>query len=208
MRRVLVALVVVSTLALVAAGCSDSGSDDDAGTTTAAPDAADDEGTGGDGPGDDGTTTTEADETSSTTEAADDGGADGGVDGDLVGTWTADAGDLLAANTANFGGTSTLTCSGPVTMVLSDDGTFTHGGEVTCGVAGGPSATGTVTTTGSWQADGTKVTLSGATSTSDLDGMTGLVGDGSADYVVEGDQLTVTFTIDPVGEVSQVYTRA
>lgn len=196
MRRMLV-VVLVGALALVVGACSgsssDGGSEDDGISTTSAYF----------GDGEDTADTTAADDPTSTTEAA-----DASAGGDLVGTWTADAADLLGANTANLGGPGAVTCSGPVTLELADDGTFTHGGDVTCSVPGGPSASGTITSTGRWSVDGTTVTLSGTETTSDVDGISQLIGDGSATFAVEGDQLTVTFTVDPVGEVSQVYTRA
>lgn len=197
MRR-MVAVLAVAALGLALVACSssesDGGSEEDGVTTTSA--------YFGDGT-DDAASTTAAD--GSTTTSAADAGA---TDGDLVGTWTADAADLLAANTANLGGSGAITCSGPVSLDLADDGTFTHTGDITCEVPGGPSASGTITSTGRWSADGTTVTLSDTSTTSEVEGISQLIGDASAGYVVDGDTLTVTFSFDPVGEVSQVYTRA
>ena len=189
MRRMLV-VVLAGALALVAAACSgsssDGGSEDDGITTTSA--------YFGDGPDTEDTTTTAADEAT--------------ADGDLVGTWTADAGDLIAANTANLGGPGGLSCSGPVTLELGEDGTYSHTGDVTCSATGGPSVSGAITSTGRWATDGTTITLSETETTTAIDGIPQLVGDGSATYAIEGDDLLVTFTIDPVGEVTQTYTRA
>ena len=197
MRR-LVSVLAVAALGLALVACSssesDGGSTEDGVTTTSAYF----------GGGTDDATSTTATDGSTTTSAAD----EGATDGDLVGTWTADAADLLAANTANLGGPGAVTCSGPVSLELADDGTFTHTGDITCEVPGGPAASGTITSTGRWSADGTTVTLSDTSTTSEVEGISQLIGDASAAYVVDGDTLTVTFAFDPVGEVSQVYTRA
>ena len=120
MRR-MVATATVAVLALALVGCSgsssgsDAGTEDDGITTTSA--------YFGDGT-DDAASTTASDDP--TTTAAEEDGATGG---DLVGTWTADAAELLAANTANLGGAGAVSCSGPVTLDLAQDGTFTHTGD-------------------------------------------------------------------------------
>lgn len=132
---------------------------------------------------------------------------------ELVGTWTADAGQLLDQTLANVGAPAGLTCSGPISTTFASGGTFTRTGDITC--ATGPlSFSGTIDTTGSWSADATQLTISGA----QVKGTTQLpgkeiptpdgFGDGVADYELSGDTLTVTFSGQSVGTVTQTYTRA
>lgn len=160
----------------------------------------------GDDPGSDATTTAG---NSVSTTVPDSSPA---TSGSLVGSWTADAGDILAANTVNLGGAGALVCEGPIVMTFNVDGTFDRSGEVSCTIAG-MSAVGTIVSVGNWEDTGTTLIISGS-STSGTMTMGGTVipladsfGDGTGDYSIVGDTLSVTFTIDPVGAVTQIYTR-
>jgi RNA polymerase sigma factor (sigma-70 family) len=169
------------------------------------------------GGGDDPAPETAAPPTSVTTP--DDGGRGGGEDTDtapasttttavpgdaLVGSWTADAGDILGANTTNVGGPGGLTCSGPITMTFTEGGTFERSGSVTCSVAG-TSQSGAVASAGRYQVEGDTLTVSGfASSGSTPDAF----GNGSATYDLSGDTLSITFTDTSVGTVSQTYQRS
>lgn len=180
-RSVGLALPLLSVLLLV--GC-DSG--DDAGS---------------------GATTTTAN-SSSTTDPSSSPAASGSV----LGSWTADAGAILAANTINVGGTGSMVCTGPILMTFNADGSFDRSGNVACTIAG-TSGVGTIVSVGQWEETGTTLIISGS-STSGTMTIGGTVvplpdsfGDGTADYSIAGDTLTITFTIDPVGTVIQIYTR-
>lgn len=135
--------------------------------------------------------------------------------GDLVGTWAIDASDLFAANTANVGDTSGISCSGPIRLEFGDDGSFAQRGEATC-EANGFVSTLMLETTGRYATDGGTLTLSDleSTSTMEVDGRSQPAGegtgleDGEAAYEVEGDTLTITYTNPSVGTISQVYQRS
>lgn len=199
LRRSAAALAAVLALGLVAGcgGSSDAGSDGP--STTAAP-------------GDGATTTASAGETTTTTGAettttvADDGG------GDLVGTWSADAQSILGANTANLGGTS-LSCDGTITLEFTDGGTFAQSGQATCAIAT-QSATATIESAGDYEAADGTITISNATGSTTMEilGRTQDLGagipDGSAEYAIDGDTLSLTFTVASVGTVTQTYTRS
>lgn len=198
-RWLLVALLAAFALTLASCGSSsdDAGDEGEPATTEAA----------GDGGGEaDETTTTAADET--TTSEAEDGG--GG--GDLVGTWTAQAGDILGANTANLGGVS-FECTGPITLEFGEDGSFSQTGTSTCTVQG-QSGTAEFNATGSYEASGGTITVTDVTNEGSMtmmgvsQPMEGGFGGGEAQYTVEGDTLSITFTEETVGTVTQVYTRS
>lgn len=187
-------VAVVAAIVVILSAC---GGDDDAAetTTSEAPTSTE-------------ATSTTADEAPSTTT----GGAAGSSE--LDGSWVADAGDLLAANTANVGGTAGLSCTGQVTMTFIG-GRLERSGDVSCGVAGSPiTAEGTILTTGDYTVDGDVLTITGTSST----GRASLAGneiptpdswgDGEATYRIEGDTLTIDFTDTAVGAVTQIYTRA
>jgi hypothetical protein len=143
---------------------------------------------------------------STTTSAAAPAGAP------LVGSWVVDAGALLDETMANLGLPSGVTCSGPVTTTFATEGTFTRTGAVTC--ASGPlSASGRIDTSGTWTADDETLTVLTATplGTMDVGGTTVPTpdgfGTGVAEYRVDGDTLTVTFSNPSFGTVTQTYTR-
>jgi hypothetical protein len=133
--------------------------------------------------------------------------------GDLVGTWVADASDILASNTANVGGPGGLACSGPITMTFTDAGTYARSGGVTC-AAGALSASGTVATSGTYAVTGDGLTISGTTNAGSISlggrsvPFPDAFGDGRATYAVSGGTLEITFTGPGVGEVTQTYRRA
>lgn len=165
----------------------------------------------GGGAEDEGTTTTEAAPTSTTTEAAPSTTVP--ASGGLEGSWVADASDILAANTANVGGTGGLSCSGPITMTFTGEGTYDRSGTVTCAV-GGMTASGTISTAGSYAVDGGQLVVTGTISGGRMAlGGTEIptpdsFGDGTADFDLSGDTLTITFTDTSVGTVTQTYERA
>jgi hypothetical protein len=186
-------VVIALGAALVASGC---GGDDAAETTTTA----------------DATTTTEVTTTTEATTTT--GGGDAAGSSELDGSWVADAGDLLAANTANVGGTGGLTCTGEITMTFAD-GKLERSGDVSCSAPGSPiSAEGSIVTTGDYAVDGDVLTITGTSST----GRASLAGteiptpdswgDGEATFRIEGDTLTIEFTETAVGAVTQTYTRS
>lgn len=187
------AVAVAALLAVIAALVITRGDDpapEDASRPTAATTLA------GDGRGSGLDTDTAPDPTTTTTTAA--------PGEPLVGSWTADAGDILGANTANVGGPGGLTCSGPITMTFSEGGTFERGGSVSCSVAG-TSQSGAVASGGRYRADGSTLTVSSfASSGSTPDAF----GDGTAAYEIGGDTLTITFTDTAVGTVTQTYQRS
>jgi len=176
----LAVLVLLSGLGLVGTACS---SDDTGSPTTTAGDAA-------------------TASSSITTTAAQEGSAA------LEGTWVADANDLLAAATANVGGTGGSTCSGQVAMTF-DATTLRRTGEITCG-----SGNVTIDTSSTYSVDGDKLSVSATTNRGRMT-VRGVAvpapdswGDGTALYKVEGDVLTITFTESSVGTVTSKYTRA
>jgi hypothetical protein len=133
--------------------------------------------------------------------------------GALEGTWKADAGELVAANTANLGGTGPLVCRGPLRLTFRADGKFKHGGTATCTV-GEQSVSATISTEGDYATSEDQILLSNTRSTGTLDLPGGDVpfpaglGNGTGTYEVSGDVLTLTFTDPSVGEVTQTWQRA
>lgn len=132
--------------------------------------------------------------------------------GDLLGSWTADAGDILAANTVNVGGAGAVVCTGPIVMSFRDDGSFDRSGTISCAVAG-MSVTGTLSSVGRYESTGSTLIISSSTTSGTM--LMGGVevpvpdsfGDGTGEYSVVGDTLTITFNIEPVGAVAQIYAR-
>ena len=178
-RLVLTAMVVGAALTLSACGGDDSASSS---STTAAA----------------GATTA----STTTTTAAEDGAAA------LEGAWVADAADILAAVTANVGGTGGATCSGQIKMTFAS-GTLQRAGQITCG-----EGTGTVSATSKYRTDGDKLIVTDSSSTSRLT-IRGVSvpfadawGNSVATYKVVDDTLTITFTQASVGTITQKYTRA
>jgi hypothetical protein len=133
--------------------------------------------------------------------------------GDLVGTWVADAGDLLAANTANLGGVPGMDCSGPITLEFAPDGGFAQRGDASCSI-GGMTASLNIETTGRYQTSGGTLTVteSSTTGTMEVGGASQPAdvgfGEGEGTYEVRGDTLTVTFSDPSVGTVTQTYQRS
>lgn len=146
-----------------------------------------------------------------TTDSSDAGAAAATGGGDLTGAWEADAGDLLAANMANIGGTGGGTCTGILTMTFTD-GSFQRVGTATCGPD--EPITVTIDTSGNYSTDGDTLTVSNtsARSSGSVGGMSipfgDSFGDGTATYVVDGDELRITFEELSVGRVTQTYRRA
>jgi hypothetical protein len=197
----------VAVVALALSGCgSDPADEADGSATTAASPTTSEPPTSG------APTTTEA---TTTTE----GRADSPYP--IVGTWTADAGQILAANTANLGGTPGLGCEGEIVMTFTAEGTFTRTGEVVCGGQNPMvNATGSFSTSGEWYHDADTGQL--VTDVSSTDGQilfpnmdeddAATFSDpwsaGAADYQVVDGVLEVTFTDASVGTVTQKYVQA
>ncbi len=188
LRRTLSPLVLGALLVLAACG---GGGDDSSGGDTADGDAA---------------VTTEAWTTTAPSTTAPAGG------GSIEGTWVADAGEILEANTANVGGTGGAACSGTITMTFTAD-RYERDGTLSCGIPGGPTGTATVETAGSYTTDGDVLTVSDTTSNGTIS-VAGVsipfpdaFGDGSGTFEVSGDELRITFDDPSVGSVTQIYRR-
>lgn len=155
------------------------------------------------------TTSSTTTEPTTTTEAGDESG-----EADLVGTWTATAASILAANTANLGGAPAFDCAGDIIMEFTDIGTISRSGNLSCGM-NGIEAAGTISTTAEYATPAPgKLTVSDAVSLGviTLGGrevpFPDSFGDGEGTYTVDGSTLTIVFNAPQVGEVTQVYTRA
>lgn len=129
--------------------------------------------------------------------------ADGAV---LVGRWQADAGSILAANTANVGGPGAISCSGPIVMTFTAAGTYSRAGRIRCAVRG-QAVTGAVATVGDYATSGDVLTVS-RTRREGSGPVPDAWGDGTATYSITGDTLAITFTQGPVGTVTQHYQRS
>jgi hypothetical protein len=198
-------LLVAAALVLLA-GCGASGGSDASPTTTAV--AVSTTSPVGSGPG----STTAAAPT--TTAAVATSTAPGGpIESGLVGAWTADAHDLLHANTANVGLPAGVDCTGPVTLRFGPRGGFTETGTAQC-TAHGRTGTATYDALGVYRTEGNDLVISGVVSRSRLIvlGVTVRLGSGLAEgratYAISGNTLTVTYTGTRVGTVVHTYTRA
>ncbi len=141
-------------------------------------------------------------------------GNSSGVASELIGTWNADAADVLAANTANLGGTPGLDCSGLVSLTFTENAS-SGGGNVSCTV---PQANIEVTGEVSWNC--TSTTNSNVLTNKDCQHsgtvaygsqeipIPEIISNGDAKYKIDGDTLTLTFDEESVGKVIQTYTRA
>ena len=131
----------------------------------------------------------------------------------LVGAWTADAHDLLAADLANLGGIGRVDCHGPITLRFGPLGGFTQVGTATC-TLGARSGSAVYDTAGRYVVTGHHLSIAGVTARSHLT-VTGRVVPlrgglfaGGADYAISGSTLTITYTGATVGTIVQTYTRA
>lgn len=134
----------------------------------------------------------------------------------LLGQWTADASEVLNANTSNLGGAGAVTCTGPIVLSFHEDDKFNQRGNVTCQVPGtSAQVSGGVDSRGKYSATDSTITF---TDTKNLGGITvggrrivlsGWLGssDSAANYRIAGETLTITFTEAAVGTVTQTYTR-
>lgn len=165
----------------------------------------------GDGAEDGSAATTSATEARSTTTRAARPGSSGG---DLEGTWTADAADVLSANLANLGGVpGGLACSGPVTLTFTEE-TVTWSGEVTCRMGDtGLEATGSLRSEGSYRVEGSEIVVSGSRTSGSLS-LAGQsipvpagISDGTVRYRIDGDTLSLSYDNPSVGTVTQTYSR-
>ena len=122
----------------------------------------------------------------------------------IVGTWAADASEILGANTANVGGAGALSCTGRILMKFTAEGQFTRGGRVTCSAAG-RSQSGAVASAGTYTTSGDTLTIGGYRSTGSIPDS---FGSASATYSISGDTLTITFNGGSAGTITQRYQRA
>ena len=203
-RRTGVAASIVALAVIGLGACSSSGGSDTASSTTA-PAGVTTTATSGSGAS---TTTAPA---ATTTAPATTSTAPAGPS--LVGTWTADAHDLLAANTANVHVPTAVDCNGPVNLTFGPRGRFVQTGTATCTVRG-RSGVATYDSAGRWVLNGNRLTIAGVTSHSRITilGTTVPLGGGlfagGADVSTSGTTLTITYTGPEVGTIVQTYTRA
>lgn len=131
----------------------------------------------------------------------------------LVGVWVASARDILAANTAPYGGLP-ADCDGTVTLTFAEDGTFSHVGEMQC-TFGDKSGHGVIYSAGRYEVRGDTVAFLDTQSTGSLtvDGISlesvvqYLTPRGEGRYQIEGDQLTIGFTMPNGAAVEHHFTR-
>jgi len=132
--------------------------------------------------------------------------------GNVAGSWVADAGAVIAANTANIGGAGAISCTGPLTLTFAG-GQVSLRGEYSCTAPGGLTGTGSVTSTGQYRVSGSTLVVTGATTNAvvRIAGTEVPIGlglnNGETQFSVSGNQLKLTFTAAPVGTVTNVYTR-
>ena len=146
--------------------------------------------------------------TPATTTAASAAAAGGAV----TGSWVADAGAVIAANTANVGGAGGISCTGPLTLTFTGSQVSLRG-EYSCTAPGGLTGTGSVTSAGQYRVSGSTLVVTGA-STNAVVRIAGTevpiglgLNDGETQFAVSGNQLKLTFTAAAIGTVTNVYTR-
>ncbi|MCM8748026.1 hypothetical protein NET02_02580 [Thermomicrobiaceae bacterium CFH 74404] len=134
----------------------------------------------------------------------------------LVGVWMASARDILAANTAPYGGLpADYPCEGTVTLTFAEDGTFRHSSELHC-TFGESSGSGVVYSEGRYEVRGDSVAFLDVQTTGSLtvDGIDlgamvqYLTPRGEARYQIEGDRLTIGFTMPDGAAVENHFTRS
>lgn len=195
----IIPVTLVMSMALVACGNSDSENADTSATTgDTAPSTVD-------------TTVSSAPATSTPgTEPS----RDSSDAGDLEGSWSADAQDLLDANTANVGSIP-MTCDGLVTIGFAD-GVITQTGDVDCTLTsgGGMSGHAVVDAKGKYSVDGGMLTVSDTVHKTQVSWGGGpasemvFFGDGTGNYLIDGDTLTINFFDPAVGNISQEWHRS
>ncbi len=137
----------------------------------------------------------------------------GGTAASIQGKWRGDADELLDANTANLGSTEEIECIGPIFLTFEPNGDFTQDGTATCSV-GGRSVNATIETAGKYRTDGNQLIITEAENDGRIIIPTGDVAfpgswsEGTATYEISGDTLTIHFTGETVGAVTQKYQRA
>jgi hypothetical protein len=124
----------------------------------------------------------------------------------------ADAGAVIAANTANVGGAGGISCTGPLTLTFTGSQVSLRG-EYSCTAPGGLTGTGSVTSAGQYRVSGSTLVVTGA-STNAVVRIAGTevpiglgLNDGETQFAVSGNQLKLTFTAAAIGTVTNVYTR-
>lgn len=135
----------------------------------------------------------------------------------IVGQWTADASVLLPILLAAYGGGEGPSCTGPFVLTFAPDGAFVGQMDVTCTV-GDISGHGTARFDARWITDGPSLNLVDLAGSGQMqlgghtmplpivDGFRQAFGN-PATYVIEGDQLAVTFNAPDAGAVTLTYTR-
>lgn len=132
--------------------------------------------------------------------------------GSIEGKWRGDADELLDSNTANLGSAGDIDCRGPIFITFEANGEFAQQGTATCSV-GGRSVSATIATSATYTTSGNELTIKDAKNQGSVSVPTGEVAfpgswsEGTATYEISGDTLTINFSDDTVGNVTQKYER-
>jgi len=132
----------------------------------------------------------------------------------LVVQWAAPVSEILLANTAPYGGLSPgLRCDGTILLTFSEDGHFTRTWEATCTFLDASGA-GSGITQGHYEDRGDTIIFVNAQTSGNLQvrgvdfgnffDQTAL---GEATYLIQGDQLTLSFVAPDGAIIEHVYTR-
>jgi hypothetical protein len=139
------------------------------------------------------------------------------ADGDLVGQWVADTGEILAVLTEPFGGGAPA-CTGPYVITFGDDGSFSASIDATC-VVGEIEAIGDLGITARYSTDGSTLQIVDSVGEGTMtaggvavplpivDGLAEAFGP-PAQYTIVGDVLALTFTSPDGIEYTLEFTRA
>lgn len=154
-----------------------------------------------------------SDESSTTTRGSTTTRPEHSSSNELQGSWTANASDLLQSNTSGAGSLGSLDCTGDVTITFEED-TASGSGDIQCkDPRTGIEATGNVAWTASYSIHGNTLTITDSQNTGTITVAGTQVPapatfeDGQATFEINGDTLTTTVVQEPLGEVSQTYTR-
>lgn len=134
--------------------------------------------------------------------------------GRLVGEWTASAEDILAANTAPYGGLPPgLSCDGTILLTFLADGTFRRTWEAECEFHDSRGS-GTGLSEGRYEDHGDRVTFLDVRTTGsvtaggmNLGNFFDATPSGEASYLIQGDRLTFRFSTADGATIEQHYTR-
>ena len=113
---------------------------------------------------------------------------------DLAGAWKADIGGIISENPLLIAATGNGTCSGPVTLNLNNNGTFTQSLNGRCTFPSGDFATITVVASGNYSASGSQITVTNATNSGSytaggISQSFSLISNGIANFTLGGNTL-------------------